>query len=252
MIHDLDTFGSSAIGDFRESGNGDRRRSPPFTIRLWVRHSHTGGSGSYLNRLTSGVGFDLGETSSAVRLTISTNRGGFASNTITALDSFSINTWFRIVCGWDGANLFMQINNGDRKTQPWGNEMGIADGASLNLKKRYSASTRHDYDELGIWKNYAWTQTDSDADWNGGAGRTYPDIPLEGLVGYWTMESFSGSSPNVLTSAVGSYQLTAADDVTSVIDTGKVGNGLALTDSSSPVANPTAFSLTNADFELGV
>jgi hypothetical protein len=34
------------------------------------------------------------------------------------------------------------------------------------------------FDEIGIWPGYVWSEADATYDWNGGAGRTWPDVPL--------------------------------------------------------------------------
>lgn len=33
-------------------------------------------------------------------------------------------------------------------------------------------------DEMGIWPGYIWTEADATNDWNGGAGRTFPNVPM--------------------------------------------------------------------------
>jgi hypothetical protein len=92
--------------------------------------------------------------------------------------------WHRIIVICDLTNLILSIRVDD----------GVPAQVALNPGSNFADSDHYldfelttgggpgqgekRFDEIGIWPGYVWTEADATYDWNGGAGRTYPDVPL--------------------------------------------------------------------------
>jgi len=140
-----------------------------WTVRFWAKPTVLDGSFHYLlKRSSAGNGWACYQDSDdAVKVDFTV---GFAALTIS-VGLPTLDQWNRIVFGYDsGSGLaFAQLNNDARVSNV---HAGI--GSVNPVMEFISSAGWYQFDEVGFWKAYAWSESNSEYDWNSGAGKTYP------------------------------------------------------------------------------
>ncbi len=172
------------IGNAFENGSWQAQRSNAdmsmlgvdFTFRVWFR-AVTGGLSLIEVVGTASPSFNFfeielvvaGATMSA-RSRIRNQAAGGVVNAVSQTIPYESVTWHHII-GWhrNGVEIGVRLDNGTAVTTPFTSGMNPASPPQeLNL------TSEDDKDELSIWRGQVLTTAEQDADWNGGAGLTYP------------------------------------------------------------------------------
>jgi hypothetical protein len=143
-----------------------------FTIRFWMRLLEPGTDDLFMDLN------DLGPPGSQWRFEIDspTNKARFTlfGQALLSNEAIPIDGQFhRVVVSrdFDGSLLTIKIDD-----NPTLSDLYTGTDASAALDYFFIGNTgfAFDMDELGIWKDYVWTEADETYDWNSGDGRTSP------------------------------------------------------------------------------
>lgn len=156
------------------------------TLRFWLYVDHIGfdfGSIAVFSMKDLGgtnfVALDISARATPVNF-----EGHYTvSSTSASVGSGQMNwrQWRRIIIKMDMTNLLLSliVDNGAAITTPitagtWPNENLRLGAFIIGL----SGGSFYILDEFGVWPNYLFTPADDTYDWNGGAGRSWPDVPI--------------------------------------------------------------------------
>jgi hypothetical protein len=174
-------IGNGLLASFITSTPGIDFASGHFTVRLWLFNPVPFQSGDVVFAFRDplfGNGFSLRCNPSVVldgTLQFSASGfGGVGGQT----DNVAIpeGVWNHIVAGWDNdvKRVFIQLNNGTRISGPQ-IPINVFNIVNASVVLRPFASSR--FDEVAVYLGKVWNFEETAYDWNGGAGRTFPDIP---------------------------------------------------------------------------
>jgi len=210
-------FSFSAVSDFGAIGGtpGPDFGKRSFTVRAWFNPSSTVGFLDFqyfcflYNPITFANGFSLFLNLEVVEIAgiqhqfrvyqWSHSSGGVASDSFfDAGETEPVfptpGQWHRVVLWYDAAalELGMQVDDRPPVTAATG---GATERMQFNMggtgfgPRGFAGS----FDDIGIWHNYVWTEADRLADWNAGAGVTWPDIlRRDKVIAYFTFEPPEG------------------------------------------------------------
>lgn len=161
---------SVADNDLCELGTGD------FTISAWLQRQSGGssyqvalGKDDTANREYA-LYFKFNDAEQVTFILHGTTGGQVDSAAL------SLNTWYHVVVTREGSTLSLYINNGAPVTANFTGTPTTGTAAAFTIGSHGAAADFNGYvDEVAIVKGLAW---DADAvayDYNGGAGRRYPD-----------------------------------------------------------------------------
>lgn len=162
-----------------------------WTIRFW-RKFVPGDGGGQTDSLNRGLAVDNGTdpdlllistvlsfgTTYRYYLEMAADGGGTSINFLSiGTDPAPLNVWHRVIATYDHTTkmLRMKFNNDAYVDFPQAGDFFVVNGPRaihVDISEGFSM-----WDELAVLPDVVWDEADATYDWNGGAGRTYPDLP---------------------------------------------------------------------------
>jgi hypothetical protein len=172
----------------------------PFYIGFWYYPLSVTAIRYQLARfIASGVGRSFGirnEASGAVRLQISAN-----GTSVTNLDSVELlypNQWFYLAAWYDGASVFLAVNNTAAVSAPHSGGVFAANESPLRVGTASGAGNfaNGSIAALHIYAGRSLTRSERLLHFNRGTPRRYEQVEeseRQNLVGYWNLDGVEGS-----------------------------------------------------------
>lgn len=203
MPSDFNAFGATRFNSFRDSGFNARGTCLPFTLRFWFSFEHA--TGKFISFVSGANWATFVNGSGAVAFQL----GGIFVDPSPQL--YVSGAWSYFLCGYDGSQIFCQLNDGPRHFQTASGKLGPDLFLEANSRKVGGFIT-YDHprlDEVAIWKGRVLTEEEATADRESVAG--FSTVSLPGLLAYWELEGTNGTHPATLVDSLNGHTLTRVD-----------------------------------------
>lgn len=144
-----------------------------FTVRLWLRIAATPGNYILLNSHSGPWQFEyFGSGSEVVEFLVETTGGSIFVDS----DPLSLGVWHHIVC-WNnpGVGCGMRIDDTTSYAMAGVDPVTVYATSTLELTGSHFLRSGFAMDEIGFWKRVL-TPAEITADYNGGVGKTWPNV----------------------------------------------------------------------------
>jgi Concanavalin A-like lectin/glucanases superfamily/Putative Ig domain len=189
--------GAGLVGSFSEADFAFNNAQ--FTLSLWIKfEGFPAATADIISKADSNTGYILRISNTG---TLTWFIGNGVSYTSVAWGTpLSLNTWYQVICGWDGSNVVLQVNTesvlgvaATSALNPW-----VSSGQNLTIPL-VPASTADTFlvDSFIAWSSFL-SLTDRTTLWNSGAG-----LPVPVFGGGQIPEAIQGNPYKVVLTAVG-------------------------------------------------
>lgn len=172
-----DAFQINASTNFSRDDASLMPDADSFTLRFWLNCP----PGAFSNPIllirprTEPTFLEVLYSGSNVFIELTTDTGSFFRDS-SIVGPLPVSTWHRVLLTYDhNSTLRLRINDGpDISTAANGDLLA---GGTNNLFRVQGMNPNINLDEIYYSKGYVWTEQEIDNDWNGGAGRSWPQVP---------------------------------------------------------------------------